>query len=75
LSTLVLKLGDDMSDKWYRGAEPIPPYEDWQGNLWTYDGVCLNPVHGCEVPDYMHDLAMLDIQAELIMSYWEKLAE
>jgi len=30
-----------MSDTWYR--TPLPPYEDWQGNLWAPDGQCLNP--------------------------------
>lgn len=32
-----------MSDTWYRDPPDIPPYEDWQGKLWTVDGQCLNP--------------------------------
>ena len=32
-----------MSDTWYKPADPLPPYEDWEGRLWTLDGVCLNP--------------------------------
>ena len=64
-----------MSDSWYRAPEPIPPYEDWLGNLWTHDGVCLNPVQGCEEPTYMHDLDMLELQAEFSMGLAEKVDE
>ena len=60
-----------MSDAWYR--DPISPYEDGFGNLWTVEGVCLNPVHGCEEPRYMHDLWLLEVQAELAMSFREKM--
>jgi len=62
-----------VSDFWYRDAQPIPLYEDWLGNLWTHDGVCLNPVQGCEEPAYMHDLDMLELRAEIVMGFFEKL--
>ena len=33
-----------MSDTWYRDPPDLPPpYEDGFGQLWTIDGVCLNP--------------------------------
>lgn len=60
-----------MSDTWYR--EAIPPYEDWQGNLWTVDGECLNPIHGCEEPAWMQDVWLVELQAELMMGFREKL--
>jgi hypothetical protein len=60
-----------MSDDWYREAPDLPPYEDWAGNLWTWDGTCLNPVQGCEPPAWYHDLAILDLRAE----YWMTVAE
>lgn len=60
-----------MSDTWYREPASIPPYRDGWGNLWTWDGVCLNPVHTCEPPDWMNDLAILEFKAELAMSFQE----
>lgn len=60
-----------MSDTWYREPTAIPPYEDWQGALWTWDGQCLNPVYGCEPPSWYHELWAVELQAELVM--WQRL--
>lgn len=30
-----------VSDTWY--VDPIPPYVDWEGRRWTWDGVALDP--------------------------------
>lgn len=60
-----------MSDTWYRDPDPIPPYEDWHGNLWTWDGVCLNPVHTCEPPSWYHELLWQDIVADYHMGLAE----
>ncbi len=62
-----------MSDTWYRRPMSLPPYEDGFGNLWTWDGVCLNPVHGCERPAWHDDLWMVDLQANLMMTFFEKM--
>jgi hypothetical protein len=56
-----------VSDTWYRAPEVIPPYEDFEGSLWTVDGVCLNPVHTCEPPGWYDELAWLGLQAEIAM--------
>lgn len=32
-----------VSDTWYRSPAVLPPYEDWSGSLWTFDGILLNP--------------------------------
>jgi hypothetical protein len=32
-----------MSDTWYREPFDPPPFEDGLGQLWTWDGTCLNP--------------------------------
>lgn len=58
-----------MSDTWYRN--PLPPYEDPDGNLWTLDGVCINPKLGPEPHD---DLAMFDLQVDIAMAFAEELA-
>jgi hypothetical protein len=60
-----------MSDTWYRNPPAIPPYEDWQGGVWTWDGVCLNPVHTCEPPQWHHDLAWFDLESEIAFGYRE----
>lgn len=63
-----------MSDDWYRTQNEIPPYRDYQGFLWTIEGECLNPVHGCERPDWLRELDWVDLQADVIMSWREFLA-
>lgn len=35
-----------VSDTWY--VDPIPPYVDWKGRRWTWDGVALDPEPPCE---------------------------
>lgn len=69
-----------MSDTWYRDPVELPPYEDWRGNLWTWDGRCLNPVHGPERdPFAMRALAVLIDEewrkaiAEAEEHYWESM--
>lgn len=56
-----------MSDIWYRDPPDIPPYEAWDGSLWTWDGQCLNPVQGCEPPFWYSALALLEMRAEYSM--------
>lgn len=60
-----------MSDTWYRDPPTIPPYEAWDGTLWTWDGLCLNPVHTCEPPSWYHELLALELQAEIAFSQRE----
>lgn len=60
-----------MSDLWYRDPPAIPPYEDFAGNLWTWDGVCLNPVHTCEPPRWHFELVWAEIQAEIMFGFRE----
>lgn len=60
-----------MSDAWYRDPPVIPPYEDFAGNLWTWDGICLNPVHTCEPPPWHRDLEWFGLEAEIAFGYRE----
>lgn len=63
-----------MSDTWYRDRSALPPpYEDFQGFLWTWDGICLNPVHTCEPPVWLADMRMIDFEADVNMSFREYL--
>lgn len=49
-----------MSDTWYR--DPIPPYEDFAGRLWTIEGVCLNPAPEPE------PVSMVDFESWIVRS-------
>lgn len=62
-----------MSDTWYREPPSVPPYEDDFGNLWTLDGVCLNPVHTCEEPAWIREMSWLDFQAQVAMGFNERI--
>jgi hypothetical protein len=53
-----------VSDSWYR--DPLPPHEDFDGNLWTLDGICLNPKLG---PEPHPDLALINLQTEIAMAF------
>lgn len=54
-----------MSDFWYRDG--LPPYEDWQGRLWTIDGVCLNPKPEPEIVPHIDLRVLVFAEAE---AYW-----
>ena len=56
-----------MSDTWYR--TPLPPYEDWQGNLWTLDGQCLNPMLGPERPPVAWEDLVAEVRTEVVRSF------
>jgi len=58
-----------MSDTWYR--TPLPPYEDWRGNLWAPHGQCLNPMLGPERPPVSWEDFVAEIQTQAIRAYSE----
>lgn len=68
-----------MSDSWYRKRLHLPPYEDYLGQLWTLDGVCLNPteLEPSFLDEWPEDLRSTVFQAalgmELVDQYWEHL--
>ena len=58
-----------MSDTWYRKPLELEPYKDAFGFLWTLDGICLNPIYGCDEPAWLVEMKWADLMADLAMAF------